>query len=282
MSTSKTTEQSDESDTPFFPPNSPPAEYGNQFIRHEHGKAAGTIEFNTPSKSAPANAQLYFEVGVPTDIKGMSNGGDQLTLIYKENHGNPNHRLDGKHNVKVRIDYKDGNPAEYDDKVELGVEDDHDEDTNPEELDDVTYQNTSVVKKYKTGGDPIRAKGSYQDTPDGGVRFKLEIQDPDTSQWMKIFDHVDYGDDNHDIKNYRGKSAYRSAIRIDGNAPNYDSDPLDSLKNDPITTQKTPKQQKQLDKLGYGNITFEEISADDGKWTDGIDDPLSFGKRQSS
>jgi|1185.fasta_scaffold34061_2 hypothetical protein len=95
---------------------------------------------------------------------------------------------------------------------------------------------------------------------------------------MKIFDHVDYGDKNHDIKNYRGKSAYRSAIRIDGNSPHYDASPLKPLEEKPIATPKTPKQQEQLDKLGHGNITFTEISADDGKWTDGIDDPLSFGK----
>src|SRR5690242_15701097 len=172
MSEATNREQSAASNTNFFPPGSPPAKYGNQFIRHEHGKAAGTIEFNTPSKSAPANAQLYFEVGVPTGINGMSNGGDQLTLIYKENHGNPDPHLDGKHNVKVRIDYKDGNPAEYVDKVELGVEDDHNQNTVPKELRDVKYKNTSVIKKYKTGSDSLRVKGSYQDTPDGGVRFK--------------------------------------------------------------------------------------------------------------
>lgn len=268
----------------FFPTDAPVAEYGNQFVRHESGgKTGGTIEFNTPANSAPANAQLFFVVGVPKDIKGMSDGGDQMTLIFKENHGAPGKR-DGRYNVKVRIDYQDGKsgqPAFYTGNVELGVEDNHDKDTNPKELKGVIYQNTNIIKKYKTGSDPVKLKGSYQDTPDGGLRIKLEVQDPEDGEWKKLFDHVDFGDKNHDIKNYRGKSAFRSSIRIDGNCPDFNGKPLNGLKSQSINIQKTPEAQKQLDNLAFGNITFKEIGPDDGKWTDGVDDPLSFGKKQN-
>ena len=78
----------------------------------------------------------------------------------------------------------------------------------------IRYQENSKVssirtrmylKKYNAGGDPITAKGSYQDTPDGGVRYKLEVQDPGSREWKQIFDHVDHGDEQHDINNYRGR-----------------------------------------------------------------------------
>ena len=238
----------------FFPSGAPTANYGNQFERRESGgkKKAGTIEFETPAGSAPGNARLYFEVGVPKDIVGMSHGDDQMTLIYKENHGAPPPK-DGKYNVKVRINYqgrKRGQQALYTGEVDLGVEDDHHINTNPTKLENVKYQNTHVIKKYKTGGEPIRLKGSYQDTPDKGVRFKLEIEDPDTHEWKKIFDHVDYGDDNHKINNYRRNSAYRSAIRIDGNAPGYDKKPLEAkktgLKEKLINSEKSAEHRKQL------------------------------------
>ena len=88
-----------------------------------------------------------------------------------------------------------------------------------------------------------------------------------------------------ELRTIERNSAYRSAIRIDGNAPGYDKKPLEAkktgLKEKLINSEKSEVHRKQLAKLGYGNITFEKIDADDGKWTDGIDDPLSFGRKQN-
>jgi len=251
-------------DDEFFPEGSPVAEFGNQFIR---SKKAGTIEFNTPANSFPENAQLYFEGGIPKDMVGMKNGDDEITFIYKENHGAPGNK-DGKHNVKVTLMYqgaKDGEPAQYKGKVELGAEDDHNSDMNPKAFEGVSYQNTEVIKKYSPGGKAIRAKGSYQDTKDGGVRYTLEVQDPETKEWKKIFDHVDHGDENHDIKNYRGKSAFRSCIRIDGSTRDFDKDMAEKIKDlqrKSIRTNRSKEQQKILDMLGYGNISFKQIQSD--------------------
>ena len=266
-------------DDGFWPQDAPIAGYGNQFIRHMSGKTGGTIEFNTPANSFPANAQLYFEAGVPANMKGMKDEGDEMTIIYKENHGNP--KKDGKHNVKVLLEYqsaKGGKSASYLDKVELGAEDDHNdnEKKTPKEFKPrPTYQNTDVLKKYKAGDKPVRGRGSYQDTPDGGVRYKLEIQDPETREWKLIFDHADFGDDNHDIKNYRGKSAFRSSIRTDGSTTDdLDEKLLKPLQNERIDIKKSDKQQEELKKFASGNITFVEIEPDDGKIK-----PLSSGKK---
>ena len=131
------------------------------------------------------------------------------------------------------------------------------------------------LKKYKAGDKPVRGRGSYQDTPDGGVRYKLEIQDPETREWKLIFDHVDFGDDNHDIKNYRGKSAFRSSIRTDGSTTDdLDEKLLKPLQNERIDIKKSDKQQEELKKFASGNITFVEIEPDDGKIK-----PFSSGKK---
>jgi len=268
-------------DDEFWPQGAPIAGYGNQFIRHMSGKTGGTIEFNTPANSFPANAQLYFEAGVPANMKGMKEEGDEMTIIYKENHGNPKKEKDGKHNVKVLLEYqsaKGGKSASYLDKVELGAEDDHNvkEKKTPKEFKPrPTYQNTAVLKKYKAGDKPVRGRGSYQDTSDGGVRYKLEIQDPETREWKMIFDHVDFGDDNHDIKNYRGQSAFRSSIRTDGSTTDdLDEKLLKPLQNERIDIKISDKQQEELKKFAYGNITFVEVGPDDGKIK-----PLSSGKK---
>lgn len=276
----------------FFPKDVPIARYGNQFWRNQSNGSGGTVEFNTPGGSdyECENAQLYFEAGAPKNAEGLGSGGsDEITLIYKENHAEESeHR--GKYNVKVKIGFngaRDREPARYTGEVELGAEDNHNQDTNPKKFMDVKYENTDVIEKYKPGDQPIRAKGSYQDTPDNGVRYKLEVQDPETMEWKKIFDHVDYGDKNHDIKNYRGKSAYCSAMRIDGSEASFlemgekkVKDTLRPLQFKPIDTEKSEKQQELLKALGYGRITFVKIAPDDGKWNDGNDDPISFGKKE--
>jgi hypothetical protein len=275
--------------------------YGNQFIRNMSGESAGCVEICSKGKPpendaqlGPANGLIYFEAGIPADIVGMkgsgNNNSDEITFIFKENHGK--HQKQGKHNVKVTLEYEgksDSSDAKYTGKVELGVEDDHDDDSSPKELEGVIYQNTDVIEKYNTGLDnPIIAKGSYQDTKDGGVRYKLEVQDPETKEWKKIFDHVDYGDENHDIKNYRGASAYCSAIRTDGHADGFADGGQDNVKDilrplhfKPINTQKTEEQTKRLSKLGYGSIKVEEIEPDNTDLKDGSDDPLSFGKKKN-
>ena len=141
-------------DDGFWPQDAPIAGYGNQFIRHMSGKTGGTIEFNTPANSFPANAQLYFEAGVPANMKGMKDEGDEITIIYKENHGNP--KKDGKHNVKVLLEYqsaKGGKSASYLDKVELGAEDYHNDNEKKilkEFKPRPTYQNTDGRKNIKS------------------------------------------------------------------------------------------------------------------------------------
>jgi hypothetical protein len=254
-------------DDEFWPKGAPIASYGNQFIRSGE---AGTIEFNTPKNSFPANAQLYFEGGIQKNMVGMKDGDDEVTFIFKENHGAPGNK-DGKHNVKVTLKYqgaKDGKPAKYKGEVELGVEDDHDANSSPKALKDVKYQNEDVLTKYTPGDKPIRAKGSYRDTKDGGVRYTLEVQDPETKEWKKIFDHVDHGDDNHKIENYRGKSAFRSSIRIDGCTTTKKSELkkieeiLEDIEEEQIDVKKSEEQQEALKKFGYGNIKFEEIQPD--------------------
>jgi hypothetical protein len=257
-----------------------PAYYGNQFWR---SKKAGTIEYNTfhtGKEKAPANAKLDFEFGVPKNMKGMKSSGDEMTLIYKENHGNEwSKRRDMKYNIKCKVFYKNG--GDYPGKVELGVEDDHDKNNgNPYALKGVKYTNNNVIKKYKAG-DLIKARGSYQDTDVGGkgVRYKLEVQDPGDKKWKKIFDHIDYGDENHDIKNYRGSSAVGSAIRIDGAVPKFSCSDGKKLSEEfagqKITKKKNSEQKKLFAKLGKGNISFKKISKDDGK-----EKPLSTGKER--
>jgi hypothetical protein len=273
--------------------------YGNQIIRNMGGKSAGCIEIQSkgdpekmnPIVFGPANGQIFFEAGIPVDIRGMKGSGDntedEITFIYKENHGK--HKKKGKHNVKVTLQYKGAKNnvnAKFTGHVELGVEDDHNEDSSPKELQGVKYQNTDILQKYSSGPNPVVARGSFQDTKDGGVRYKLDIQDPETKQWKKIFDHVDYGDNNHDIKNYRGASAYCSAIRIDGHSPGFTDGGKDHV-NDimrplyfkPISGPKNPEQKKRLSKIGYGSIRVEEIEPDNSNLKDGLDDPLSFGKK---
>jgi hypothetical protein len=263
--------------------------YGNQFIRNMSGnRTAGCIEIQTKgqvesnSTLGPANAVIHFEAGIPADIVGMKGSGDnnsdEITFIFKENHADLERMgkkpLEGRHNVKVTLEYKgksNSSNAKYTGKVELGVEDDHGADSSPKELEGVTYENTDVIKKYEAKlGNPIKARGSYQDTTDGGVRYKLEVQDPQTKEWKKIFDHVDHGDGNHDIRKYRGASAYCSAIRIDGHAEGFTQGGLEHVKGIlrslhfmPLTTQKTSEQERRLPKIGYGSIKVEEIGPDD-------------------
>jgi hypothetical protein len=276
--------------------------FGNQFIRNMSGRSAGCIEIQSKGEPpeenvvfGPANGLIHIEAGIPSDIVGMKGDGDsnsdEITIIYKENHGK--HEKKGKHNVKVTLKYKGkskDNDAEYTGDVELGVEDDHDVEKNPKKLQGVKYQNTEILTKYKTGfNNPIRAKGSYQDTADGGVRYKLEVQDPDTKEWKKIFDHVDYGDENHKIENYRGASAYCSAIRTDGHANGFDEGGQDNVEKilrplyfKSINEQMSEEQKNRLSKLGYGSIRVQEIEPDNSDLHDGQDDPLSFGKKEGN
>jgi hypothetical protein len=213
-------------------------------------------------------------------MKGKMGDDNDIIMIYKENHSSKAGDNKGKYNIKVELEYKsagDGRDAEYNGNVYIGSEDNHERSVKVEKLEGVKYQNTDVLKKYKPGGALIQAIGSYQDTKDGGVRFKLDVQDPETKEWKRIFDHVDYGDEHHDIKNYRGKSAVASAIRIDGSVGNWTEDDEDALKNleeKPVNVQKSPKQQEVLSRLGYCDITFKEIGPDDG-----TEEPLSRGKK---
>lgn len=180
------------------------------------------------------------------------------------------------HNIKVGILYKNG--GGYTGEVELGVEDNHKKNSNPKKLQGVNYQNEGVIKKYKPGK-LIQARGSYQDTNLGGegVRYKLEVQDPSSGDWKKIFDHIDYGDGNHKIKNYRGSSAVGSAVRTDGNVPEFsksDADKLKPLTGKKITSKKNSEQEELLAKLGQGRMSFEKIKEDDEQ-----EEPLSRGKK---
>jgi hypothetical protein len=270
----------------FFPSESPIAIYGEQFGRNMTGSSKGMMEVNTPLNQIPANAQLFIEISIPTKIQGDYNDRGKIFLIYKDNH-NAEGSKRGKHNVIVTLDFigkNDDSDTRYTKKVELSVKDDHNVNRSPKELENVKYQNTDVLNKYNPGGDPIKAKGSYQDTKDGGIRYKLEILNPDSKEWKKIFDHVDYGDEIHDIKNYRGSSAFQSSIRIDGATESFNFDDMDSLRyleGRKINTVKPPRVNEALSKLGYGNITIKEIEPDTNEWGKGSDDPLSLGKKPS-
>lgn len=272
--------------TDFFPAQYPVAQYGSQLGRNTVGVVSGMMEVNTSTRQIPANAQLFFEIVIPNNLKDNGSGHGEIALIYKDNHNAERHTA-GKYNIVVTLEFIENDTntvARYAEKVELGVEDDHSRKSIPLKLECVKYQNTEVIMKYQPGDDPVKAIGSYQDTKDGGVRYKLTMQDPDTKEWKKIFDHVDYGDENHDIKNYRGSSAFQSSIRIYGITDSFDSEDLQSLEyleGREINIVKTAQQTKALSKLGYGNITFKEIEPDDGKWDDGMDDPLSYGKKPS-
>lgn len=81
------------------------------------GESAGCIEIESKGKPnnnpqfGPANGLIHLEAGIPADIVGMkgsgNNNSDEITFVYKENHGD--HRKKGKHNVKVTLEYSGKN-----------------------------------------------------------------------------------------------------------------------------------------------------------------------------
>jgi hypothetical protein len=267
----------------FISSNLPVATYSNNFGRRFANGCHTRLEINTPVKLMPANAQLFFELGISADMKGNDDT-DEMTIIYKDNHGAPGNK-EGKYNVIVILYYKsarNGQPASYIDEVRIGFEDDHDDDPSIKDFKGVKYQNRDILLKYNPIDKLIQGRGSYQDTNDGGVRYVLEFKDPETNEWKKIFDHVDYGDEHHDIVNYRGASAFRSSIIIYGDSclDSSEYEEMENLERKPITIEKSDKQKRILRKLGYCNITFKEISPDNNR-SENVDDlPLSFGKKK--
>jgi hypothetical protein len=98
-----------------------------------------------------------------------------------------------------------------------------------------------------------------------------------------VFDHVDYGDGKED-RPYRGKSGVQDGIRVDGsvngNFSDKDDKELRNIRNKSIdSTPLTDEQKKLLSKLASCAIWAREIEEDNSDLHDGIDDPISFGKR---
>jgi hypothetical protein len=218
-----------------------------------------------------ANGVVEGYIVIPLDMKGMKDDGtDEATVILKDNHGPGG---DMNEQYKVWYEYRKGGKVNG---ISLAREHRH---TMVEEMEGVQYANQPNLEP----GEKLEFKASYQDTNDKGVRLRMDYKDPKTREWKKLFDHVDYGD-GKEGRPYRGKSGVQDGIRVDGSVngdfSDNDDDQLRNIRNKPIeSTPLTDKQKKILAKLASGVIWAREIEEDNSDLHDGVDDPLSFGKR---
>lgn len=244
--------------------------YGNQFVRHQSGKTGGTFE--SSASKGRANGIVEGYIVIPQNMIGMKkNGKDEGTVILKDNHG-PGGDLNEQY--KVWFEYKKGGTING---ISLSREHRHPNDI--EEVKGVKYVNQPTLNPCEK----LEFKASYQDTSDGGVRLRMDYKDPKMGEWKIVFDHVDYGD-GKEGRPYRGKSGVQDGIRVDGsvngNFSDNDDKELKNIRNKSIgSTLLTNKQKKLLAKLANGAIWAREIEEDNSDLHDGIDDPMSFGKR---
>ena len=243
--------------------------YGNQFVRHQSGKTGGTFE--STARKGRANGVVEGYIIIPQNMKGMKdNGKDEATIILKDNHG-PGGDMNKQY--KVWYEYKKGGAVNG---ISLSREHRH---PNVEEIKGIQYVNQPNLEP----NEKLEFKASYQDTNDKGVRLRMDYKDTKTGQWKKVFDHVDYGDGKAG-RPYCGMSGVQDGIRVDGsvNGEFSDSDDaeLRSIRNKSIeSTPLTNKQKKLLSKLANGAIWARETEEDNSDLHDGVDDPLSFGKK---
>src|SRR3954453_4872182 len=207
--------------------------YGNQFIRHQSGKTGGTFEATAPGRRANVVSQGF--IVIPQGMVGIKSGKDEGTIILKDNHG-PGGNMNKQY--KVWFEYERGGAVNG---IKLGREPKH---PHTEELKKVEYVNQPRL----AAGEKLVFKGSCQDTNDNGVRLRMDYKDPSTGEWTKLFDHVDYADDERD-KCCRGRLGVQDGIRVDGSVNgeinrDNDVDPLDDIKGEVIRTRVLTPTQK--------------------------------------
>lgn len=245
--------------------------YGNQTIRNfSSGGKSGTFEASAPNGRANAIVQGY--VIIPNGMRGHGDdGSDEGTIILKDNHGPHG---DKNRQYKVQFVYQNGGKV---DGIQLCREHKH---PNIEKIEGVVYENQP---RFSAGG-KLEFIATYQDTNDNGVRLRMFYKN-ESSQWVRLFDHVDYGDGKSG-RPYRGKSGVQDGTRTDGGVNGYVPSQSDSKKykhdceGRPISTTVLDDEMKGiLSKLGSSAIWAREIEKDSSNLHDGFDDPLSFGPK---
>jgi hypothetical protein len=245
--------------------------YGNQIVRSDEG---GTFEATVRGKRANGVVQGY--IIIPPGIVGMKDGDDEGTILLKDNHGEGSENPTDKQ-YKIWFEYKKGGRING---IILGREHQH---PNTEKCNNVKYQNQP---KLEAGG-KLEFIGSYQDTSDGnGVRLRMFYKDANGT-WLKLFDHVDYGDGKQG-RPYTGKSGVQDGTRVDGRvgggkpSRNIVEKYKDQLRGKPITTTSSDEElNRELAKLATSAIWAREIEPDDSDLQDGNDDPLSIGEKNN-
>ena len=206
-------------------------------------------------------------------MEGVHDGGDEGTIILKDNHADDS---DGKTQYKILFEYEKGGRV---DGIKLGREHDHDKDPGIEKIKNVIYENQP---HFEAGG-KLDFIGTYQDTKDGGVRLRMYYKN-ETGMWVRLFDHVDYGDGKSG-RPYRGKSGVQDGTRIDGGVDGYlpskqDREEYKKCKDKLMSSvQLNDKLREIFSKLATSAIYAREIESENSDLHDGIDDPLSFGER---
>lgn len=242
--------------------------YGNQIVRSKKG---GTFEATARGKRANAVVQGF--IIIPPGIVGLKRGGkDEGTILFKDNHGEGSENPKDKQ-YKIWFNYEKGGKIN---KIILGREHKH---PDTEECQNVKYQNQPRLEE----GGKLEFIGSYQDTSDGkGVRLRMFYKDS-TGNWVKLFDHVDYGDGKRG-RPYTGESGVQDGTRVDGRvgggkaSQSVKEQYKNELEGEPITTTTTENDLKnELAKLATSALWAREIEPDNSDFEDGLDDPLSIG-----
>jgi len=245
--------------------------YGNQIVR---SKKWGTFEATVRGKRANGVVQGY--IIIPSGIVGMKDGDDEGTILLKDNHGEDSENPEDKQ-YKIWFEYKRGGKING---IILGREHKH---PNTEKCQNVKYENQPRLE----AGGKLEFIGSYQDTADGeGVRLRMFYKDPNAN-WLKLFDHVDYGDGKQG-RPYTGESGVQDGTRVDGRVGGGkpDDNIVDKYKNQlrdkPITTTSSDDElNRELAKLATSAIWAREIEPDNSDLRDGKDDPLSIGNKNN-
>jgi hypothetical protein len=246
--------------------------YGNQIVRSDEG---GTFEATVRGKRANGVVQGF--IIIPPGIVGMKDdGSDEGTILLKDNHGGGSTTPEDRQ-YKIWFEYEEGGKV---DGIILGREHNH---PSTEKCQNVKYENQPRLE----AGGKLEFIGSYQDTADGeGVRLRMFYKDSNDN-WLKLFDHVDYGDKKNG-RPYTGKSGVQDGTRVDGRVgggkpSNRIVDKYkDELEGKPITTTTSDNELKrELAKLATSAIWAREIEPDDSDLHDGQDDPLSMGEKNN-
>ena len=245
--------------------------YGNQIVRSNEG---GTFEATVRGKRSNGVVQGY--IIIPPGIEGMKDGDDEGTILLKDNHGQGSENPEDKQ-YKIWFEYKRGGRVN---KIILGREHNH---PDTEKCQNVKYENQPGLE----AGGKLEFIGSYQDTADEeGVRLRMFYKDSN-GNWLKLFDHVDYGDGKRG-RPYTGESGVQDGTRVDGRvgggkpSNNIVNKYNTQLRGKPITTASSDDELKrELAKLATSAIWAREIEPDNSDLRDGNDDPLSIGEKNN-